>query len=224
MLNRKRTTDMNKSMLTSLNELIVTPRSTTGGQSIPGIRAYTQHNDLSQRRIQRRESFLAKLASINPGQVIDRLKDEKRLLERENGQVRNRIQQVQEQIERRKDKIAYFKEIGDQAISDRKQIYRDLAVFESNFARTNNYELRNTIDFMQETIQNYDKEMKEFRAKTDEHHKEGFPWLNPKQHDELDMLFGGLKEIKEDQEYRRKNPNFMLVENYKEREEGKQAF
>ena len=135
-LGSKRTTT--RSVLTSLDELILAPstapatpnRSTTGGrQSFMGLKAYTKNGDFSVRKLQRRDSYIARLNSINPSYVIDKLKDEKRLMERENVSLQQKLDQTSDQIEKRKKQMADFAEMQVKGGSDKKEMFRDASVF-----------------------------------------------------------------------------------------------
>ena len=131
-LGSKRTTT--RSVLTSLDELILAPatpnRSTTGGrQSFMGLKAYTKNGDFSVRKLQRRDSYIARLNSINPSYVIDKLKDEKRLMERENVYLQQKLDQTSDQIEKRKKQMADFAEMQVRGGSDKKEMFRDASVY-----------------------------------------------------------------------------------------------
>ena len=84
-----------------------------------------------------------------------------------------------------------------QGVSDRKELFRDASVYESNFAKSNNFALKYTIESMIGEIEDSKKEIQgKAKVKNDDG---GFAWLSDNEHNELDAMFLKLRCIKEHQ-------------------------
>ena len=160
----------------------------SGIPNLIGIANYTRHEQ------PKRASHLARLNHINPGAMIDKLKDETRLKTRDNLHLRQRFNRVSDYVDKRKKRIAEINEKLEQGRSDWKELYRDASVYEFNFARADGYWLRSEIERMVEEIESKRSEFSQYLK--EEHVKGGFAWLTDTQHDGLSQVFRELKSIK----------------------------
>mmetsp|Transcript_13756 Transcript_13756/g.18779 ORF Transcript_13756/g.18779 Transcript_13756/m.18779 type:complete len:93 (-) Transcript_13756:73-351(-) len=84
--------------------------------------------------------------------MIDKLKDERRLIDQENQLLSSRMGRVTEYVDKRRKRIVEQQEKLERGRSDWQELFRDASVFEFNYAKFDGYRLKDEIDAMQDAI------------------------------------------------------------------------